>query len=584
MKKLTVLVLFVAVFTGFFASLLSCQSDQVEGPELVGGLIADEEGDLHLPLDFAERFPLLSDSNARANRMAWFNERSLGLYLDFGLHTFIGNEFQGKSVNDTEWLMCLAAISPADYEAEAQKFSLNELSVEKYLRWVESVGAEYVVLNAKHHDGFSMFDSDFTEYDIMDAPEKGRDFYSELVPALKAKGIKVGFHYSILDWHHPSQANMSEEGVKQHVDLQTDVTDEEKAAYTEYMSSQIRELVTRYSADLIWFNGDWVKWWTTEDGWKLQEEILEMNPNVIVNSRVGGQTAFDGDFNSFDQRHPLKLSKLNRSWETLFQLDLRYGINVKERILHYKLLTRNYINAVSRGGNLLVKASLQQDGNVNEKLLNVVGKMDNWLGDNRALLTDERVAPYQFWPTGLGVVFKDWRRFVIKDDTLYLFPFFNPGRDKIKIPEMKGMKYSNARFVGAEELAIEIEGQDDLLEDRAEALEDGDVEVQDSLEADPVPGDGVYFNIAAENEIFGYETVSFEKFDYETVSLNQDQWPEKKGLVVIAVDFEPISDAQLIAQYGQGAKAEAELAAVEEDTEDDDDVDLDDSDDDTEIN
>lgn len=562
MKKIIAIVS-ISVF--LFVSPLMLFADSKKSGEgknpISENTILDKKGNLHIPIDFDQKYPLLADNAARQKRLEWFKKANLGVYLDFGLHTYVGHEFEGRFVMDSEWMECLGQIPPAIYEAQAVQFELPKLDVDRIIQWLDSFHAKYVVLNAKHHDGFCMFNSAYTQYDIADAPKKKfNDFYAQLIPKLRAKGIKIGFHYSILDWNHPAQARLDEGGSKMIVDLDTRVTEEGKAQYLQYMKNQLGELISQYQADMIWFDGEWVSWWSNKDGWELQEYLLKLNPNLLVNSRIGKQTMFDGDFSSFDRYNPLFIKDAARPWEVLFQVDVRYGYQGTERIVDYKILLERYLDAATRGGNLLLKFSPTQMGDLTEKELEFPIKMNQWLGKTVSLLDGMEPAPVQFWPTGLfGKIFDSWRRFFFKDNKLYMVSLYAPVAAFIPVPEMHDAVYTKAYFLDSPDKPLEIRNQDKVLMERAaffEAKLKGGQKKAKVAKKNSI-GEGVLFDTQKEIQLFGFTPrADFKKEDYNNVEFPFTFWPRGnlKEAKIVVFEYEPISPETVIEKYGSKSK------------------------------
>lgn len=570
MRRVTNLFLFLIIIFGASFFILTCQtnSDDSTDKEAIDevvkplGLIEDEDGNLHLPLDFSERYPLLADKNSRNKRLSWFNAQNLGFYPDMGLHSHIGREFRGKGVNDCEWLLCIGQIPPADYEAMAKDIDLTAFNIGKFVQRVVDFGAGYVVLNAKHFDGFSMFNSAFTEYDIIDATDKKYDLYAKLIPALKAKGIKIGFHYSIMDWYHESQANFDDDGNKQIVDFMTKIDPEKKDEYIKFVEGQVGELIDKYQADLFWFDGaEWLEWWDSVDGWNLQSYILKKNPNIIVNDRIGDMTKFDGDFSSFDKQIPPFLSKYKRDWEVFYKPATHFGYSRKQGLIFHKMMLRKYVDSVSRGGNLLIKFTLNPEVQIEKRVFETFEKVKPMVRKYKKLLLGATPAPKQFWPTGFGVLFKDWRRFVIKDDKLYLFAFYNPGSKKIQIPEMENKIYTKAYYLSDPSKELQILNMNEVLEERAKSFVKSQEEakdiVKDTSESDN-DQEEVPFNIEEENIIYDYSDIEFNKKDFNQVELLKGEWP-KGDLVVIAIEYKSLSSKELLDMNFEKIEKETEV-------------------------
>lgn len=523
--------------------------------------IIDEQKNIHIPIDFDKNYPLLADFNARENRLEWFKTANIGVYLNLGLHSFVGYQFEGRFVVNSEWMLHLGQVNPAIYEAKAKELAFPEFDIDKYVEWVLSIGAKYVILNAKHFDGFTMYNSAYTDYDIIDSPENQiGDLYEKLVSKLKGKGVKIGFHYSILDWHHPSQIAYNKEGGRHIVDLDTPITPEGKTEYIQYMKNQLTELMVRYQAEIFCFDGEWVSWWTSKDGWELQEYILTVNPKVIVNSRIGKRTKFDGDFDSFDQTAPINHKKIMRPFEVHFQGDLRYGYDIQERLLSFNIFKRRMHDSISKGGNILFSFSPNTVGDFSKMIFDRSVKIKQWLGENGAKVLEEAdVAPRQFWPTGFfGKMARSWRRFYIKDNKLYCVALYNPGSVTVAVPEMHDAIYTKGYFLDRPYEEFKILNQDKVLKERAiffkEENRDNNKKSKSKAKdkKSKVAGEGLFFDTVKENEIFGYSELEFNKFDFGDVEFSVRRWPyplnDRANIMVF--EFEPISREQVISQYG----------------------------------
>ena len=522
-------------------------------------IITDEQKNIHLPIDFPKNYPLIADALARESRLEWFKTANIGVYLNLGLHTFIGYEFEGRFVTNSEWMLHLGQISLESYQAKAKSLAFPDFDIDKYVEWVLSIGAKYVILNAKHYDGFTMYNSAYTDYDIIDSPQEPiGDIYEKLISKLKGKGVKIGFHYSILDWNHPSQATYNKDGSLHIVDLDTPITQEGKTQYIQYMKNQLTELMVRYQAEIFCFDGEWVSWWTSKDGWDLQEYILTVNPKVVVNSRIGKRTKFDGDFDSFDQSAPINHKKIMRPFEVNFQGDLRYGYEIQERLLSFNIFKRRIHDSISKGGNILFNFAPDTAGNFSKLIQERTQKIDQWLGPNgKAVLDGVQLAPRQFWPTGFfGKMGRSWRRFYMKDDKLYCVVLYNPGAVTVAIPEMHDKVYTKGYFLDRPYESFKILNQDKVLKERAEFFKEQDKQTAKAQKTKkkqkPVAGEGVLFDSVKEQEIFGYKELDFNKFDYGDVKFSVRRWPYplNNRANIMVFEFEPISRDEVISQYG----------------------------------
>ncbi len=539
MKKLSVYLLMLGLVLSMFFLVESCQSKSAKKSVVEydsSGLIEDAQGDLHLPIDFIQKFPKLTNQTDRKERLGWFDEATLGLFIDFGLHTYIGNFFQGSPVSHSDMMLCLGVVNPADYEAMAKSFKPSAFKAKEFLKVIDQLGAQYVVLNAKSLDGFTMFNSAYTQYDVVDAPEKGRDIYAGFISDLKKRGIKVGFQYSILDWNHPSQAKLNEEGQKEPVAITTTMNAGQKEAYFKYIKWQLRELVKNYGADMILFNGEWVDWWTCEDGWALQDYLLRLNPDLIVDNRIGKRTLFDGDFLSDKPSVSLNGESLFRPWQIIYPLDSVGGYYGEQSVVPLEDFVKTYYDTVGSGGNLLVKMVLPQSGALSEASLKLVDDFNRWMNGNLSFFNGLKASPPRFRPKGFNILVDDWRRFVVKENKLYLLALKNPIGTTVLVPEMEGMRYTRAAFYGDGGSSLYIKNMKEVLAKRKErALKSKSKKKKASEE--PVEGEGKFFDNKAEQRYFGIENRTLKSKPYGKVQLKMKEWPKGESGKIIEIDM-----------------------------------------------
>ena len=229
----------------------------------------------------------------REKRTQWFQSARFGMFLHWGLYAIPGRG---------EWYMSEARIPAEQYERYMQEFTANAYDPKDWARRAKRAGMKYVVLTAKHHDGFCLFDSRLTEYKSTNAP-CGRDLVRELVDAVRAEGLRVGLYYSLIDWHHPdfpkfSDLNHPMRGNPAYQDEKIDFD-----RYLAYMHGQIEELVTNYGKiDILWF--DYAYDELRGEAWKATELIQMVRrhqPDVVIDNRL--ETSGEG-FGSLVTEHP----------------------------------------------------------------------------------------------------------------------------------------------------------------------------------------------------------------------------------------------------------------------------------------
>src|SRR5438067_53996 len=221
----------------------------------------------------AESAATLAD---RARRMQWWHAAKFGMFIHWGLYSARGRH---------EWAMEDEAIPIKDYEQLAAQFKPKLNAPRDFARLARAAGQKYMVMTTKHHEGFCLFDTKLTNYC---APKQGpgRDLVREYVEAARAEGLRVGFYYSLMDWHHPDGARCA--------------TDEAaRRRFVDYTHGLIRELMTNYGKiDVLWYD---VSWPLEAAGWeseKMNEMVFRLQPDIIVNNR----NKLPGDFSTPKQR------------------------------------------------------------------------------------------------------------------------------------------------------------------------------------------------------------------------------------------------------------------------------------------
>ncbi|MGQ7868842.1 alpha-L-fucosidase [Sunxiuqinia sp. sy24] len=311
------------------------------------------------------------------NRMEWFTDAEYGMFIHFGLYSQLGGIYEGKTVKGyAEWIQSSADISREEYAQLIDTWNPKEFDAKKIARLAKKAGMKYLVITTKHHEGFCLWDSEYTDFDIASSPMKGRDIVQELSDACKTQGIKFGTYYSIIDWHHPSQHrnDAGKDGWGRWG--QVAMIPEKKQEYVAYMKNQIRELVEKYDTEILWFDGDWVNWWDMETGEDLYQYIRELKPSIIINNRVAKRDQFKRDFGTPEQEHPG--DALEHYWEACYTMNDSWGFKQEDH--NWKSADKVYeklLEINERGGNLLLNVGPDGNGEVppaSVKILKEVGK------------------------------------------------------------------------------------------------------------------------------------------------------------------------------------------------------------------
>ena len=239
----------------------------------------------------------------REQRMKWWHEARFGMFIHWGLYSMLGRH---------EWAMENEGIPVAEYEQLAKQFKPKPNAARDWARLAKQAGQKYMVMTTKHHEGFCHFDSKLTDYC---APKQGpgRDLVKEYVEAARAEGLRVGFYYSLMDWHHPDGARCA--------------TDEAaRRRFVDYIHGQIRELLTNYGKiDVLWYD---VSWPLDAAGWeseKMNAMVFQLQPEIIVNNR----NELQGDFATPEQR----ITADQRAWESCMTMNDSWGYQPRRRQL-----------------------------------------------------------------------------------------------------------------------------------------------------------------------------------------------------------------------------------------------------------
>ena len=372
-------------------------------------------------LDRIESRPAIADERAqRADarddpRLDWWRDAKFGMFIHWGLYAIPAGIWKGQEIPGIgEWIMYRARIPVAEYEQLAKQFNPVKFNAAEWVSLAKQAGQKYMVITSKHHDGFCLFHSKVTDYNVVDATPFGRDILKELADECQKQGMRLGFYYSqTQDWHHPDGDGN---------DWDYDPTQKDFARYLkEYVKPQVRELLTNYGpVALIWF--DTPKGITAEQSESLVELVHELQPDCLVSGRVGNRV---GDYASAgDNRIPDQAVEMD--WETPATINDTWGYKVNDH--NWKStedLIHKLVDIVSKGGNYLLNVGPTAEGVIPQPSVERLLAMGRWLDVNGEAVYGTRPGPIQ------GV---DWCRSTVKPGRLLLHVFNWPTNGEIAIP------------------------------------------------------------------------------------------------------------------------------------------------------
>ena len=346
------------------------------------------------------------DSNAlpREQRMTWWDEARFGMFIHWGLYSVPGGVWNGKEIEELgEWIMAYADIPADDYKLLASQFNPEKFDASEWVQTAKDAGMKYIVLTTKHHDGFCLFDTKHTDWNVVDATPIQRDIVKELSDECKKAGMKFGAYYTILEWHHaameldtnfddlePFSDHAHEGGGFINIDStwrkygNVKVAEGRKDEFIAYMKAQLKEIIENYDPDLIWFDGGWVDWWTPEDGKELLSYLWSLDSELIVNNRAAEDFNNDmwyGDYGTPEQSIPLQ--GLEYRWESCMTMNNTWGYkSYDDNWKPTQLLITQLVDIISKGGNFLLNVGPASDGEIPPESLNRLKEISDWMKVN----------------------------------------------------------------------------------------------------------------------------------------------------------------------------------------------------------
>jgi alpha-L-fucosidase len=381
----------------------------------------------------------------KKKRMEWWTDARFGMFIHWGLYSLGARH---------EWLKHNEHMTNEEYEKYFKRFDPDHFDPHKWARAAKAAGMKYAVLTTKHHEGFCLFDSKYTNYKAMNTPAH-RDLVKEYVQAFREEGLKVGFYYSLLDWHHPDYTADDAYPLTQVDSSQANYDRLNKGRdmnkYREYLRNQVKELMTNYGKiDILWLDWSWNKgskhgkWGKDWDAVNLLKMVRQLQPGIIVNNRLGLYDYSDGgDFETPEQVSTKELDKYKgHTFETCQTFSGSWGYYRDENTwkTHRQLLDL-LISSVSNGGNLILNVGPTARGEFDYRATNALDSMAYWMHANSQAIYDCTYAPADFKaPEGTKLTYNP------KTKKLYVHLYDYPGNGKLKLPGYAG-KVKYAQFL-----------------------------------------------------------------------------------------------------------------------------------------
>ena len=387
---------------------------------------------------------------SKDQRMEWWREARFGMFIHWGVYAkfagvYNGHELIRKGIG--EWIMNLSKIPVAEYQEMAKSFNPVKYDADAWVKMAKDAGMKYIVITAKHHDGFALFDSKASKWNIVDATPYGKDLLKPLAEACRKYGMKLGFYYSqAQDWNNPGgtvlrrpmkEGWLNPDSAK--IDAYTlahrgrwDPAQQTKT-FEQYIDDvavpQVKELLTNYG-DIA------VLWWDTptdmtdEAALKLQS-LLKLQPNIITNDRLKHPN-FLGDTKTPEQKIPSVDELKGQDWETCMTMNGTWGFRTSDNNWKSsKTLIRNLVDIVSKGGNYLLNIGPKPDGTFPQQSIDRLKDISFWMNVNSEAIYDTKASPIN--PVAWG---RCTRKDSKKGTTLYVSVFDWPTNGKLVIPDL----------------------------------------------------------------------------------------------------------------------------------------------------
>jgi alpha-L-fucosidase len=373
----------------------------------------------------------------QSERLKKFNDAKFGMFIHWGPYSLASVEASWPIMVPGLW-----KISEADYRALPQRFNPAQFDARAFVRLAQAAGQKYMVFTTKHHDGFCMFDTQYTNYKITKTPY-GKDIVAQLVEAAKAEKMPLGFYYSPPDMNHPAYRDTSKLAA---TNWNGEPARPEWPLYLDYMELELRELLTRYGDPfVIWFDGLGVQ--QKYAGTRFHELIHTLQPMTLINDRIG----LTGDFVTPEQRLPNGIPRKGATvdttdpndkgvvveapkpeefqpWETCMTINDTWAYNKNDQKFKSTTdLVRALIDAASKGGNFLLNVGPTPEGTIQPEFVERLTAMGEWLKVNGDSIYGTTYGPLQSISFG---------RMTSKGKTLYLHVFDMP-KDTLELTGLK---------------------------------------------------------------------------------------------------------------------------------------------------
>ena len=364
-------------------------------------------------------------------RMQWWRDARFGMFIHWGLYAVPAGEWEGKT-GYGEWIRTSAEIPLDTYDHFREQFNPVKFNADQWVRMAKDAGMKYIVITSKHHDGFCMFDTKQTSFDIMNTPFH-HDPMKDLADACHKYGLKFCFYYSIMDWHHPDYLP------RRSWEKSRTTAGADFRKYVNYMKAELMELLTNYGEiGVLWFDGEWESTWNEAFGKEIYSYCRSLQPNLIINNRVGAgrmdmegltkEGSFGGDFGTPEQQIPAT-GLPGVDWETCMTMNDHWGYNKNDKnFKSVKEVIRMIADIASKGGNYLLNVGPTSEGLIPPESIERLKSVGDWMKVNGEAIYQTQASPFRSLDWG-----KCTRKDIPEGVRLYLHIFNWPETHNLRI-------------------------------------------------------------------------------------------------------------------------------------------------------
>jgi alpha-L-fucosidase len=371
----------------------------------------------------------------------WMDMR-FGMFIHWGPVTLRGTEIgwsRGTQVPIEEYDQLYTEFSPVLFNAA------------EWVRIAKEAGMKYLIITTKHHDGFCLWNSEYTDYDIASTPYK-KDIIRQLSDECEKQGILFGTYYSILDWHHPDYTTRYGGDPRP-------VEESNMTRYIPYLHGQVEELITEYGTNILWFDGQWENSWTHEEGMKLYRHCRDLRNDILINNRVDkGRLAgkdltesnYAGDFGTPEQ----KIGEFNLEfpWESCITICKQWAWKPNDSLKSRRECIQTLALTAGGNGNLLLNVGPMMDGRIEQRQVDRLKEIGEWLYKYGESIYGTRGGPYkpEYWIASTH-----------KDNMIFIHLMQWPDKN-LNLPTLKGIKIKNVRLLEGRELKYD-QGKSEVI-------------------------------------------------------------------------------------------------------------------------